>query len=87
MKIGKLDCYIGSEPIWKYERKNGLYLVRERGKLPNDTNCYVIKSPSEKLYSFYGYSGSIDDAINDIIERKAEDESFFCYWDSIYDEI
>ena len=83
MKIAELDCYIGSEPIWKYERKDGVYLVRNRGNNSDGMNHFVVKSPSGRLYTFYEYSGSEVDAINDIIELKAEGDDFLCSMDSI----
>ena len=86
MKIAEFDCNVGGEPIWRYERKNGVFFVRIRGKCINGTNHYVIKSPTGKLYSFYEYSGSENDAINNIIDGKAEGEEYFCGMDSIYEE-
>lgn len=85
MIISKLDTYVNGEPIWKYEREEGTYYVRDRGKLQNGTNHFVIKNPSNDLYTFYDYEGTIEDAINVIREKKAEGSEFFCGLDSIYE--
>ncbi len=87
MKVAVFDCYIDGEPIWKYERKDGVYMVRDRGKCSNGTNHFVVKSPTGRLYTFYEYSGSEEEAINDIMEMRAEGADFFSCMESIYEEI
>lgn len=86
MKVAELDSYIGEEPIWKYKKANGVYVVRNRGKCSNGTNHFTIQSPTGKLYTFYEYYGTETDAISDIINMKAEGEEFFCSLSSIYEE-
>lgn len=84
MIISKLDTIISGEPIWKYERDEGTFYVRIRGKT-SEANNFIIKSPSGKLYAFYEYYGEADEAIKEIIDGKADCSEHECSFESIYD--
>ena len=85
MKVAEFDKYVGSEPIWKYERNEGTFYVRVREKSEDGLNNFIIKSPSGRLYSFYDFGDTEEDAINVILNNSAESEEHISTFNSIYD--
>ena len=86
MKIAEIVGYVNNVPIWKYTRETGDFWVREFGDSKDGHRNYIIKAPSEKLYSF----SDIDDDLIKLflfIEQGLADKDFnSCNLNSIYDE-
>lgn len=84
MKVCETVGYVGATPIWKYERKEGDYLVREELDENGAKLCY-IKAPSEKLYCFDSYH-MIEKLITLIESGEAEKPQYATSKNSIFDD-
>ncbi len=87
MKISEVVGHVNGFPIWKYSREEGDYLVREFGVPKGRKRNYIVKSPSEKLYSFSEYDGDLSQLFTLIKRGKADKERYVCELESIYDEL